>query len=563
MGKSAEDNDAIDNIEADTGSEIKADDSEMNDEKETKPKADVEDDSEEKPEASETPDADVKSEEPKEDAGDSTAASETAATAVAAFPDVQEETADTSENNYTKKSSVKKFFKIFGIVVGATIVCSYLAVSVWFLFHYNYRTYINGVDYSFFSTDEVDSVINTYISDYSLTIKTVDDEEYVIKPEQIGLVITPSTSAKDIIEEQNGFLWLYYIFKDKNYDVTYSASYDKEMLEDLLMTFDFTQAENMERPEDAYVDVEDGKAVIISEKNGNYIDFEKLCAIIDRSLVDGDDVVSLAGTDAYLTASVTSESEEILARMDSLKKLLEMTITFEIDQMSWKLTSEEYGDWLVCSKSGVWVFSDEGIQSYVEQIAEKYDTYGEEKNFKTHDGRTVAIVGEYYGWKIDVEEETAQLKALLKAGESATHTPALYSSAGAYVDGDDIGDSYVEVDMGQQHVYVYMDGRLVMDSDCVTGSVAGGHATPQGIYQILLVKTPALLIGEDYETPVTFWMPFIGSLGIGFHDATWRGKFGGTIYKSGGSHGCVNLPYAAAQELFNIAYVGMPVICYY
>ncbi len=69
-----------------------------------------------------------------------------------------------------------------------------------------------------------------------------------------------------------------------------------------------------------------------------------------------------------------------------------------------------------------------------------------------------------------------------------------------------------------------------------------------------------MLIGDDYETPVTYWMPFIGELGIGFHDASWRSSFGGDIYKNSGSHGCVNLPVSAAEQLFNIVYDGMPVI---
>ena len=44
---------------------------------------------------------------------------------------------------------------------------------------------------------------------------------------------------------------------------------------------------------------------------------------------------------------------------------------------------------------------------------------------------------------------------------------------------------------------------------------------------------------------------------------TWRDKFGGDIYYSGGSHGCVNLPYQKAAVIYENIYAGMPVICYY
>ena len=69
------------------------------------------------------------------------------------------------------------------------------------------------------------------------------------------------------------------------------------------------------------------------------------------------------------------------------------------------------------------------------------------------------------------------------------------------------------------------------------------------------------LKGADYESPVTYWMPFNG--GIGLHDATWRSRFGGSIYYYSGSHGCVNLPYSAAADIYSIVEAGMPVVCYW
>ena len=56
-------------------------------------------------------------------------------------------------------------------------------------------------------------------------------------------------------------------------------------------------------------------------------------------------------------------------------------------------------------------------------------------------------------------------------------------------------------------------------------------------------------------------MPFNG--GIGLHDATWRSSFGGTLYKNGGSHGCVNLPHSVAQKIFENISAGTPVLCYH
>ena len=67
-----------------------------------------------------------------------------------------------------------------------------------------------------------------------------------------------------------------------------------------------------------------------------------------------------------------------------------------------------------------------------------------------------------------------------------------------------------------------------------------------------------MLRGPGYASPVSYWMPFNG--GVGLHDATWRGSFGGTIYKTNGSHGCVNIPLKAAKVVYeNLTYT-MPII---
>jgi lipoprotein-anchoring transpeptidase ErfK/SrfK len=38
--------------------------------------------------------------------------------------------------------------------------------------------------------------------------------------------------------------------------------------------------------------------------------------------------------------------------------------------------------------------------------------------------------------------------------------------------------------------------------------------------------------------------------------------FGGSIYETNGSHGCVNMPYIVAKSIFDNIDVNTPVICY-
>ena len=82
------------------------------------------------------------------------------------------------------------------------------------------------------------------------------------------------------------------------------------------------------------------------------------------------------------------------------------------------------------------------------------------------------------------------------------------------------------------------------------------------MFKIVYKDSPAVLKGEDYESDVTYFMPFAYNVGI--HDASWRGgKFGGEIYKSSGSHGCINAPLEVADTIYKKIEVGTPVIAYY
>ena len=108
----------------------------------------------------------------------------------------------------------------------------------------------------------------------------------------------------------------------------------------------------------------------------------------------------------------------------------------------------------------------------------------------------------------------------------------------------------------------WKDGRVVLESDVVSGTMDGAHNTPQGLYYLLAKQQNAVLRGADYVQPVNYWMQFTYD-GIGFHDATWRGSFGGDIYQWGGSHGCVNMTLDAAGPLYDLIDFSTPIITYY
>ena len=201
------------------------------------------------------------------------------------------------------------------------------------------------------------------------------------------------------------------------------------------------------------------------------------------------------------------------------------------------------------------------VSPYDPEQAKEYDTYGKKRKFTTVQGIELNLSSGAYGWKTDREEEIKALTEAIQNGETVDKEPA-YISKGAQKGSNDIGNSYVEIDLTNQHLYLFKDGDIVLETDFVSGNMSKADCvTPPGVFGLTYKTRNAILRGANYETPVNYWMPFNGN--VGMHDATWRRAFGGTIYLTSGSHGCINLPLHMAASIYEYVSTGFPVVCYY
>ena len=213
------------------------------------------------------------------------------------------------------------------------------------------------------------------------------------------------------------------------------------------------------------------------------------------------------------------------------------------------------------------VFKTKKMQKYIASLAKEYDTLGTTRKFKSASGRKVKVSGGDYGWKMDQTAELKALKKNIRKGEPVEREPKWYRRAKVHKE-KDWGNTYAEVDLTNQKMYFIKKGKVVMSSDVVTGRPTPDRVTPHGVYDLTYKTRNATLRGErdengepEYETPVAYWMPF--NAGIGFHDATWQSSFGGSRYKTNGSHGCVNMPLSKAKELYSLIPNECPIICYH
>lgn len=208
------------------------------------------------------------------------------------------------------------------------------------------------------------------------------------------------------------------------------------------------------------------------------------------------------------------------------------------------------------------VLNPEYLSSLVAGWAEKYNTFGKEHRFRTTAGAELLMDIGNLGWELDQTATMTLLQDSITQDKTTAIAPVWkheVKELGNPTDYNDIGDSYVEVDIGTQKIWLYHYGELLLESDCVTGT-KNSTDTVQGVYAIFLKQSPATLTGPGYSSYVDFWMPFYN--GYGLHNAGWRSSFGGEIYKTSGSHGCVNLPYDTAKLIYDTIQVGYPVVVY-
>ena len=205
------------------------------------------------------------------------------------------------------------------------------------------------------------------------------------------------------------------------------------------------------------------------------------------------------------------------------------------------------------------------VADYVQGLRNKYDTPAGTQTWQSADGTTKSIKTNY-GWHIDQAKETEALIANIQSLQSVTREP-VYASRAAQTEMPQWGKTFVEIDLSSQHVYFYQDGNCVWDSKCVTGTATDpDRATPTGVFALKYKQRDRVLRGRinpqtgkpSYESPVAYWMPFNGNIGL--HDANWRSSFGGSIYLKSGSHGCINLPPKNAKTLYDLITPGTVIV---
>lgn len=473
--------------------------------------------------------------------------------------------------NNTKESKKKKSpGRILGyILLGILLICVLVLIGIYGAGIYYFKdkfflnTRINGVNVSELTAEQVEEMVATQINSYELEIVERGSQSEVITAEDIGYHYVSNGEVQAFLNRQKIYTWPMYYWKGIAYTFDTSAQFDQEMLDQAINGLDCFDTENTVAPTNACIQYLDGKYQVMPEVEGNMLQREKTVNLICEAVNGGVRKISLEDMNCYEIPNKRQNDAGLAATCEKLNLYSSTDIVYQFGSKTETLNAEKIRLWLTYDENGNVEIDMDAIYEYVYQLAEKYDTVEKPREFVTHSGSTVSVEGGYYGWLIDQEAEATQLLEAIENGTQGIRYAAFAQTAVSW-ENSDLGDTYIEIDLGGQHVWMYEDGEEIVSTDCVSGTMSKPDCvTPAGTYTLYYKESPSVLKGEnnEYETEVKYWMPFNG--GIGLHDATWRSSFGGEIYKNSGSHGCINLPLKAAEEIYEHVYDGIPIICYY
>ena len=486
------------------------------------------------------------------------------------FEDSDEEEDDDQADMEEKAARKKKHKKTAAIIIGSifgVLLLIYVGFAIFFNNHFMFYTKINGIDFSLKNVSQVEAYMEQQVKDYVLTLEESDGDREEINGSDISLEYVPGDELKKLVKEQDNFLWITSLWNHPEIEAEVGVKYDADSLAAIINNLECMKEENQTVSVDAHPEFQNDQFVVVPEVVGTQINIEVFSEKVEEAINGFQPTLDLYETGCYILPRFLSDSEEVIAAKDAMNSYLGANITYDFNPYTEVVDASVISQWVSVDAYMNVTFDEGAVRAYVQSLADKYDTKGKPRNFTTATGNVVTVEGGSYGWKIDQEAEYNALIANIQNGETVTREPNYVSRAASH-EGNDVGSTYAEVDLTAQQMYFIQDGQVVLQSGVVTGNPNRGNGTPQGVYTLAYKALDQTLRGTkkpdgtyEYETPVKYWMPFNG--GIGFHDATWQSSFGGSRYLTNGSHGCVNLPYDVAGQLYNLISAGTPVVCHY
>ena len=470
--------------------------------------------------------------------------------------------------------------KAIKIIMGTVfLICmlaglGYLGLAVYYENGFSFMTYINGVYCTGKSVENVNAELNESFKYDGLTVNLMD-KSFTITTDEIMYAYDYTDPLNYYLSNQNPYLWIENLTEGKKeYTLQPAVTFNDEYLNDIL-DFEFSN----ENPTDKLrVSLELGQnGFYIYNNKRDLLDITKAKDVIRQALIHGDKSVDLKELGCYFDEPYTEYEKAVFPFYELLDSYQNRKVTYVFDDGAERISPLELVNTLVfyhayqnrtlrnntdvfaeyVGEDGNLLVDEESVSALVDEKLKPYNTY-QNHEFTTHDGRELLIKGGTYGNKIAMKTEKEELFSFLSSDKRIYTRNPKYIKEAPIKAKNDIGDTYIEVDIGQQKMFYYIDGELFVETDVVTGK---NNATREEVCYVYAKQRNRVLRGPGYASFVNYWMPVSG--GIGIHDASWRNEYGGDIYIRNGSHGCINTPIEIVEQMYEVIEVGTPCILYY
>lgn len=462
---------------------------------------------------------------------------------------------------------INKFMKV-SIISFSFFIIIYLGISMYFSTHFYFgseindpnSSVINSINASGKTVEELHKEILSKCESYTLDLKERNSVNEQIKAADINLKYNAKDKIQALKDSQNSFKWIYAVFNPEVSEISDIVTYDEKLLKERFDKLSCFDSKKVIEPKNAYFKYSATSYVIANEIMGTKVSSKPFYSNVVNAIHMGETTINLEEKNYYINPKYTSNSKEILNTKDLLNKYIASVITYTFTGGKEVLDGSVINKWISVNENLAISFDEDKINKFLGKLNTNYDTYGKNINFATSLGTKVRVNGGNYGWLVDHKGEVADLIVAIKGGKTIAKEPKYIQTAASH-NINDIGNTYVEINITKQHLWYYKNSKLIADGDIVTGDVSTKLATPTGAFRLNYKEKNATLNGPDYSTDVNCFMPF--NKGIGIHGSdSWRHKFGGTEYLKNGSHGCVNASDKLAITIFNNINAGTPVICY-
>lgn len=246
---------------------------------------------------------------------------------------------------------MKKKVLITCAVVLGVLLAVYLGFAFYFSSHYLFNTKINSVKYAGKTAKEALEKNTALSRDYLLTITDRKGNSFSLKGPDFSYEYVSNGDEEQILKSQNAFTWPVSLFKAQNYTLKGSSKYDDATLAEKLKALDIFSDDYIENPEDAHIEIKDGKYDVIEEKNGCKPIYDSILAEVKDALDNELPKLTLSD-DCYEAPKITKNSDTIKNEKEALDKYTASTVTYKIEGADEKLDSAKILDMLSISDDG-------------------------------------------------------------------------------------------------------------------------------------------------------------------------------------------------------------------